>query len=96
MVNNNWNKPTGKKVNHLVERNDLMQFQIVSAIYSPKDEKDLSIEAKEMIGKRFDWRAGWVMSKKEKYPGQWAMILQKRAPVPFAWRPEQDLKDIKK
>lgn len=91
-----YNQPPPKKqkVYKSEEKNNIKQYQIVSAVFSPKDKDSLNEDEKRAIGKKFNWRAGWIFGRGP-YKGQWAFINQARCPTPFAWKPEQDLKGIR-
>ena len=83
--------------------------EIVLAIFQPIMVGDLKPGAKALIGKTFQFSAGWEIEEGEKFAGDWAMSFatfeeQKRAiaiceeagfEMDFAWMPSRDLKIIK-
>ena len=71
------------------------QFDIVSAVYEPKNKSDLQPDAEKRIGTRALFQAVWIVEDHDAYTGQWAMTwYPNTSPNPVHWVPECDLQDV--
>lgn len=71
------------------------RFDIVYAVFKPKQTDDLKPGVSDWIGYRGLWQAMWMVDEEDggSYVGQWAMGIYDRLdpPPPFVWVPRCDL-----
>lgn len=68
----------------------LLQFDQVDAVFRPKDLTTLKPDAAVLVGKRFVFRALWLIDEGP-YSGQWALMPDSK--WTSGWVPEEDLAD---
>jgi hypothetical protein len=76
---------------------ELQEYTLFTALFNPKDVDTLKPTALPLIGRRFTFRAEWIIENGEQYAGDWACTLQDKPPgdLDWVWLPSRDLDDIR-
>lgn len=60
-----------------MERHEVQQFDIVTAVFAPGRTEDLTDGARRMIGQRLTWSADFRVDEGFAYEGDWHMTLSR-------------------
>ena len=73
----------------------MKQFEVITASFTPQRIDDLQDDARDHVGKVYDWCASWIIEGGP-YDGQWAMAPRPKDSVwpSIGWVPECDLTTI--
>lgn len=83
-----------------MNREDVQQYDKVSAVISPRRTDDLRPEAVPMIGNRYTFQALWRVDEGLPYEGDWYMRIVEQGydeslvPDNIIWIPLCDLTDL--